>query len=136
MVSPQRTRQVLCLVYAIVKKQNKFLVVFFRVAHVSGLICGLFQGVTVVRVAGKAAYAYQNVFVQCGGGADLAAKFIGHPGLAHREAVDLGLMQGGDLIAPLWLRMQQPRHQGELGDNPVPWAAFGGCPPGGGAGHA
>jgi hypothetical protein len=86
---------------------------------------GLFQGVAVVRIASKAAHADHKALVQCGDDADLATKFIAHSGLALRDAVDLGFMQGVDLIAPLGLLMQQQRHQGELVDDPVPQVALG-----------
>lgn len=51
-----------------------------------------FQGVAVVRVPGKAAHADHNAFVQCGGDAGLAAKFMADYGLPFRDAVNLGIM--------------------------------------------
>ena len=85
---------------------------------------GLFQGVAIVGIARKAAHADNEAFVQRGGDADLAAKLIAHPSLTLRDAVHLGFMQGVDLIAPLGLLMQPLRHQGELGDDPVPQVAL------------
>lgn len=70
----------------------------------------LYEDMNVVRVARKAAHANHNAFVQYGSDADLAAKFIGHSCIALRDAVDLGLMQGVDLVAPLQLLRQHRDH--------------------------
>lgn len=84
------------------------------------LLEGLLQGMAIVGVARKAAHADNEAFVQRGGDADLAAELIAHTRLTLGDAVRLGFMQGIDLVAPLGLLMQQLRHQGELGDDPVP----------------
>ncbi len=86
---------------------------------------GFLQGVAVVRVAGNAAHADYEALVQCGGDADLAAELIAHPGLAFRDAVVLGLVQGIDLIRTLGCLVQQLRHECELGNDAIPQAAFG-----------
>ncbi len=87
------------------------------------------QRVTVIRVARKAAHADHEAFVQRGGDADLAAERVADAGFALGDAIDLGLMQGIDLVAALGLLMQELRDQRELGDDPIPQAAFGDvCP--------
>ena len=73
----------------------------------------------VVGVARKAAHADDEALVQRRGDADLAAELVAHPCLALRDAVDLGLMQGIDLVAALGLLMQQVRDEGELGRHPI-----------------
>jgi hypothetical protein len=57
--------------------------------------------VAVVGVARKAAHADDEALVQRGGHADLAAEFVADAGFAFRDAVNLGLMQGIDLVRPL-----------------------------------
>lgn len=90
------------------------------VCQVRHLFEGLFQGMAIVGVARRAAHADNEAFVQRGADPDLAAELIVHTNLTLGDAVHLGLMQGIDLVTPLGLLMQQLRHQGELGDDPVP----------------
>jgi hypothetical protein len=49
-----------------------------------------------------------NALIQGRCDADLAVELVVHPRLALRDAVDLGLMQGIDLVADLGRLMQQP----------------------------
>lgn len=77
------------------------------------------EGMAVVGIARKAAHADDEALVQRGCHADLAAEFIADPRLAFGDAVDLGLMQGVDLVGPLGLLVQQLRDQGELRDDPA-----------------
>ena len=83
------------------------------------------EGVAVIRVARKAAHADHEALVQRGCHADLAAKLVTDPRLAFRDAIDLGFVQGVDLVGPLGLLVQQLRDQGELRDDPVPQTALG-----------
>ena len=64
------------------------------------------EGMAVVGIARKAAHTDHEALVQRGCHADLAAKFIADPRLALGDAVDLGLMQGTDLVADLGLLMR------------------------------
>ena len=67
------------------------------------------QGVADVGVASEAAHANDEAFIQGRRDADLAAELLAPPRLALRDAIDLGLMQGIDLVAGLGRLMQQVR---------------------------
>jgi hypothetical protein len=72
-----------------------------------------------IRIARKAVNAYDEALFQFGGEAEPAAKLRAHPSPACIDAVHPGFMQRVDFVSSLGLLMQQPWHQGELGDDPI-----------------
>ena len=62
------------------------------------LLDRLVQGVAVVGVAGHGAHAHDEAFPERGGQADLGAELVGRPGLALADALDLGCVQGVELV--------------------------------------
>lgn len=77
------------------------------------LLQRLRQCVAVIRVARQGAHANDKALVDGGGDADLGAKFVADACLAFGDAVDLGLVQGVDLVAALEL-FQRLTHLLEL----------------------
>lgn len=77
------------------------------------------QGVAVVGVARQRPHADDEPAFQRGADADLGAEFVADAGLSFRDAVDLRLVERGDLGSALRRLVQQPRHQHELVQHPL-----------------
>ena len=65
----------------------------------------------IIGVAGQRAHAHHEARVDRRSDADLGAKFVTDPGLALRDAIDVGFMQGIDFAAASGGLMQQARDQ-------------------------
>jgi hypothetical protein len=85
----------------------------------------LAQSVAVVGVAGHGAHADDEALPVRGRHRDFRAELVADPGLAFRDAVDLGLVQGVELALVLRLLPQQPVGEGDLALDPLPQGGVG-----------
>ena len=95
-----------------------------RIGQDLDLFEGRCQGVAVMGIAGKAAGANYEAANKGRGEADLGAELVSHPRLAFGDAIDLGLVQGIDLVAALWSLLQQAADQPEGVHNPLAQGAL------------
>ena len=79
----------------------------------------------VVWVAGKAPSTNDKAPIESGGEADLGAEFVSDPRLALGDAVDLGLVQGVDLVLALRCLFEQATDQPERLQHPSAQRTFG-----------